>query len=58
MRRKTQVGSYESIRYQVSRSGAVGRLVRDGEAARVGIYGLQAYGIFKVCSLGVGYEEG
>ena len=41
--------AYQSIWYQVSRSGALGRLVRDGEAARVGIYGLQAYGIFKVC---------
>ncbi|KIJ91747.1 hypothetical protein K443DRAFT_685758 [Laccaria amethystina LaAM-08-1] len=40
--------AYESIWYQVSRSGALGKLVRDGEVARVGIYGLQAYGIFKI----------
>jgi F-type H+-transporting ATPase subunit g len=42
--------AYESIWDQVSRSGALGKLVRDGEvSAWVGIYGLQAYGIFKVC---------
>ncbi|KIJ89859.1 hypothetical protein K443DRAFT_664665 [Laccaria amethystina LaAM-08-1] len=41
--------AYESIWDQVSRSGALGKLVRDGEvSAWVGIYGLQAYGIFKI----------
>jgi len=40
--------AYSSIWSQVTNPGFVGGLIRGGEIGRVGIYGLQAYGIFKV----------
>lgn len=40
--------SYSAIFAQVFNPGFVGSLIRNGEIGRVGIYGLQAYGIFKV----------
>jgi F-type H+-transporting ATPase subunit g len=40
--------AYASIWSQVSNPGFVGGLIRSGDIGRVGIYGLQAYGVFKV----------
>jgi hypothetical protein len=40
--------AYSSIWSQVTNPGFVGGLLRSGEIGRVGIHGLQAYGIFKV----------
>ena len=40
--------AYASIWSQVTNPGFVGTLIRSGEIGRVGIHGLQAYGIFKV----------
>lgn len=40
--------AYSSLLAQVANPQALGNLVRSGELGRVGIYGLQAYGIFKV----------
>ncbi|KAF8992740.1 mitochondrial ATP synthase g subunit-domain-containing protein [Cyathus striatus] len=40
--------AYESIWAQVRNPAAVRGLLQSGEIAQVGIYGLQAYGIFKI----------
>ncbi|KAF9522458.1 mitochondrial ATP synthase g subunit-domain-containing protein [Crepidotus variabilis] len=40
--------TYASIWGQITKPGFVGGLVRSGDFGRVGIYGLQAYGIFKI----------
>ncbi|KAF5327478.1 hypothetical protein D9619_005135 [Psilocybe cf. subviscida] len=40
--------AYSSLWAQVSNPQILGHLVKSGEIARVGIYGLQAYGIFKI----------
>jgi len=40
--------AYTSIWSQVTNPGYLGNLIKSGEIGRVGIYGLQAYGIFKV----------
>jgi hypothetical protein len=42
--------AYSSMLAQVSNPQVLGNLVRSGEIGRVGVYGLQAYGIFKVCT--------
>ncbi|KAJ3512214.1 hypothetical protein NLJ89_g3648 [Agrocybe chaxingu] len=40
--------TYSSIWAQVSHPTFVGNLIKSGDLGRVGIYGLQAYGIFKI----------
>ncbi|KAF8956174.1 mitochondrial ATP synthase g subunit-domain-containing protein [Flammula alnicola] len=40
--------AYSSLWSQVSKPALVGNLVKSGDLGRVGIYGLQAYGIFKI----------
>ena len=40
--------AYASLWTQVTNPGLVRNVVRSGDLGRVGIYGLQAYGIFKV----------
>ncbi|KAF9555068.1 hypothetical protein CPC08DRAFT_712321 [Agrocybe pediades] len=40
--------AYSSLWSQISNPGLVGNLVKSGELGRVGVYGLQAYGIFKI----------
>ncbi|KIM36036.1 hypothetical protein M413DRAFT_32066 [Hebeloma cylindrosporum] len=40
--------AYTSLWTQVKNPGFVREIVRSGELGRVGIYGLQAYGIFKI----------
>jgi len=41
--------AYSSLWSQVTSPALVGNLVKSGDLGRVGFYGLQAYGIFKVC---------
>jgi hypothetical protein len=40
--------AYASVWSQVTNPRFVGSLIKSGEIGKVGIYGLQAYGIFKV----------
>ncbi|CAA7265698.1 unnamed protein product [Cyclocybe aegerita] len=40
--------AYSSIWAQVSNPAFAGNLIKSGDLGRVGIYGLQAYGIFKI----------
>ena len=40
--------AYASLWSQITSPGLVRNLVRNAEVGRVGVYGLQAYGIFKV----------
>ena len=40
--------AYSSLWSQISTPGLVRTLFRNGEVGRLGVYGLQAYGIFKV----------
>ncbi|KAF9542743.1 hypothetical protein CPC08DRAFT_716896 [Agrocybe pediades] len=40
--------AYSPLWSQISNSGLVGNLAKSGEFGRVGVYGLQAYGIFKI----------
>ncbi|KAF9542087.1 hypothetical protein CPC08DRAFT_717000 [Agrocybe pediades] len=40
--------AYSSLWSQISNPGLVGNLVKSGELGRVGVYGLQEYGIFKI----------
>jgi hypothetical protein len=49
--------AYNSLWTQVKNPGFVRDVVRSGDFGRVGIYGLQAYGIFKVRFLGLSYRE-
>jgi len=42
--------AYKSLWVQVKAPGFVSNLLRSGDLGRVGVYGLQAYGIFKVRS--------
>ncbi|KAF9542090.1 hypothetical protein CPC08DRAFT_700714, partial [Agrocybe pediades] len=39
--------AYSSLWSQISNPGLVGNLIKSGEFCRVGVYGVQAYGIFK-----------
>ena len=48
---------YTSLWTQVKNPGLVRDIVRSDDLGRVGIYRLQAYGIFKVRFLGVSYRE-
>ena len=40
--------AYSSLWSQINTPGLMRTLVKSGEVGRVGVYGLQAYGIFKV----------
>ncbi|KDR72148.1 hypothetical protein GALMADRAFT_74382 [Galerina marginata CBS 339.88] len=44
----TVKAAYSNLWSQVANPALVGNLVKSGEIGRVGIYGLQAYGIFKI----------
>ena len=40
--------AYTGIWSQISKPGFIGSFIRSGDLGRVGVYALQAYGIFKV----------
>ena len=43
--------AYSALWSQINTPGLLRSLFRNGEVARIGVYGLQAYGIFKVRSV-------
>ena len=52
--------AYASLWSQISTPGLMRTLFKNGEVGRLGVYGLQAYGIFKVrfvCSFFVAFNK-
>lgn len=43
--------AYASLWTQITSPAAIRQLAGSGQVAQVGIYGLQAYGVFKVCGI-------